>query len=150
MKFNGLGNEELEFKIIGYELPENPGPSYEANFLYIVLNVKTISGNWQTDNCALSTTDVEQIIDWFHCLAQNTVVIRDLKFVEQGISFEYVKNADGQVQFRILLHSECIPKNMESFQTYTIDFKMNKKELEVIHDNLQKELNAFPTRGFEK
>ena len=150
MKFSGQRHEELEFKILGYELPENLGPSYEANFLYIELDVKTTSGNWQTDNCALSTTDVEQVIDWFHNLAQNTVVIRDLKFVEQGISFEYVKNTDGQVQFRILLHAECIPKNMEGFQTYPIDFKLNKKELEVIHDNLQKELNSFPTRGFKK
>ena len=150
MKFNGLENEELEFKIIGYELPENLGPSYEANFLYIELNVKSIYGNWQTDNCALSTTDVGQIIDWFHSLVQNKVVIPDLKFVEKGISFEYVESTDSHVQFRILLHCDCIPKNMENIQTYPIDFKLNKEELKTVHEHLQNELNSFPTRGFEK
>lgn len=150
MRFNGIENEILEFKIIGYELPENPGPSYEANFLYIKLNVESIYGNWQTDNCALSTTDVEKIIDWFYRLKQNKTVIRDLKFIEKGISFEYVKKTNRQVQFRILLHSECIPKSMKSFDTYHINFKLNEKELKVVHESLQKELNAFPTRGFEE
>ncbi|MFW8591342.1 WapI family immunity protein [Glaciecola sp. 2405UD65-10] len=147
MIFTGIENETLEFKIVGYEIPENQGPSYEANFLYIELDVKSVHRNWHTDNCALSTTDVEKIIDWFYRLQQNNIVIRDLEFIEKGISFEYLQQTNSQVQFRILLHSDCTPNDMKNFH---INFKLNEKELKVVHESLQKELSAFPTRGFEK
>lgn len=150
MKFTGIGNEVIEFRILGYELPENPGPSYEANFLYIELNVQSKIGNWQTDNCALSTTDVEKVIDWFYKLWHGDIPIGNLEFIDKGISFEYVNKTDRQVHFRILLHPVCIPENISELNSYPISFDLGERDLEAVYNSLRAELEAFPTRGFEE
>ncbi len=150
MIFNGIKNQTVEFKIRGYELPENSGPSYEANFLYIELNVESNFGNWQTDDCALSTTDFEKIINWFCYLQQNKTVTPQLNFMKKGVSFELIKNTDDRKSIRILFHSECTPQNKKDIKLYYVDLELNRVELKKVSEAIQKELNLFPTRGFEE
>tara|TARA_R110002096_G_scaffold324349_1_gene518363 strand:+ start:10232 stop:10684 length:453 start_codon:yes stop_codon:yes gene_type:complete len=150
MIFKGIRNQFLELKIIGYELPENFGPSYEANFLVIELNVASDLGNWQTDGCALSTTDVEKIIDWFYKLGEHKSQTQQLSFMEKGISFELINNNTVQKQVRALLYSECLPQNAVEGKQYYVDLDLNHLELKEVSESLQKELNLFPSRGFEE
>lgn len=148
MIFNGVRNQTIEFKIIDYEIPENQGPSYEANFLYIELDIKSDFGNWQTDGCALSTTDVEKIIDWFYKLARNEPAISQVSFVEKGISFNLLEETDVKKHISIQFHSYCIPQNRDDIKSYSIDLEMNSIELTSLYEGLQKELDLYPSRGF--
>ena len=150
MIFNGLRNQSLDFKIIDYEIPENFGPSCESNYLYIELKIKSEFGNWFTDGCAISTTDIEKIINWFFLLKQNKPVVSLLNFKEKGISFELLKSSHTIKQIRILFYSECTPENQNHIKPYYIDLEQNNMGLNDIYESLQKELNAFPTRGFEE
>lgn len=151
MVIKGIRNQFLEFNIIDYELPENLGPSYEANFLYIELNVESDFGNWKTDNCALSTTDIEEIVDWFNSLGHNIITIPNLCFKEKGISFELIKDhySDSKC-VRLTLYSECVPQSINDMKPCFIDFVLNNQDLIDVSKNFQTELNQFPTRGFKE
>ena len=150
MILKGIRNQQIEFQILGYELPENFGPSYESNFLYLNLNIESEFGNWQTDSCALSTTDVEKIIDWFYNLAQNTITKPQLCFKDKDISFKRIKKNTRVTNVRIHFHSECTPDNSETGKPYYVDLELNNLQLIEVSENFQTELNPFPSRGFEE
>ena len=148
MIFIGVRNQTIEFKIIDYEIPENQGPSYEANFLYIELDIKSDFGNWQTDSCALSTTDLEKIIDWFSKLARNKPAISQVSSVEKGISFTLLDKTDEKKHIRIQFHSYCKPQNRDNNKAYFIDLEVNSSELNSLYERLKKEPDSNPSRGF--
>jgi hypothetical protein len=149
MIFKGIRNQTVVFKIIDYELPENVNCTYEANWLYIDLNVVSDFGNWQTDDAALSTTDVEKTIEWFNNLSQNKAIVPQLSFMKKGITFELIKNSPNKKQVRIHFYSECRPKHTDHDEICYVDLELNNLELKEVSENLEKELKPYPTRGFE-
>jgi hypothetical protein len=149
MIFKGIRNQTVELNIVGYELPENLNCTYEANWLCIDLKIISDFGNWETDDAALSTTDVDEVIEWFNNLSQNKTIATQLNFMKKGISFEIIKNRENKKQVRILFYFECTPTHIDSNKLCYVDLELDNLALKKVSENLEKELKPYPTRGFE-
>ena len=50
---------------------------------------------------------------------------------------------------KIIFDLESRPKNADDKKEYYVECEFNNMELKTISRSLEKELNSFPTRGFE-
>ena len=151
MRFKGINNQFVEFRIKGYEFPESLGPSHEANWLLIDLSVKSEFEHWSVSDASLSTVHVEEMIEWFRDVAESDVIIPTLElgFDEPCVEVQCLQVKDDQAHIRIFFYSEFRPEQSDDARAYYVDLRLTSSELTNITQELQKELEPYPTRGFE-
>ena len=150
MIFKGIDNQTVEFKINNYEFPENTTCEYDSNWLLIYLNINSKCGKWKTIDPALLTEEVKEIIKQFEKLSNNIKPeSKNLTFIEPNIEFELTKFNENLKVVKIIFDLESRPKNADDKKEYYVECEFNNMELKTISRSLEKELNSFPTRGFE-
>ncbi len=148
MVFYGVDHQTIEIKIHNYEFPNTADKEWDGNWLEIYLNVKSNVGHWQTIDPALTTWEVQSIIDWFSLLSKNqTPECKDLGFTEPNLSFELLnKPIDETKRIRIKFNLEFKPQSAEVGKDYFVDIEACNEELKKAALALKCELEKFPER----
>tara|TARA_R110000868_G_scaffold31045_1_gene114109 strand:+ start:45 stop:491 length:447 start_codon:yes stop_codon:yes gene_type:complete len=147
MKFNGINNQCVEFKITNYEFPKITDCEYDSNWLLIYLDVKSDCGNWKTSHPSLLTRDVKRIIEWFKELSENIRTENSLDFLEPNIAFELLEFRTDKKLIRILFDLESRPQNANDEKEYFVDCEMDNNTLKKVATELKKEAEPFPERA---
>ena len=148
MIFKGLNNQTVEIKITNYQFPETQDKEWDGNWLNIYLKVISDFGHWQTTDPALTTWDMQKIIDWLIGLSKNEKPKWvDLGFTEPNLSFELLnQESDNPKLIRIKFNFEFRPKSAKNDVDYFVDIEVNNNELELLALDLKKELAKYPER----
>ncbi len=147
MVFKGIKNQSVEIKLIDYEFPNIKNNRWDSNWLIIYLNVKSENGNWDAKDPALLTFEVKDLIDWLKDVCDDKNPKEWLFFTEPNLSFKIIKNTIDIKTIRVNFDLEFLPENAEDDKDYFVDCDLNKNELEIVIEELEKELKSFPERG---
>ena len=148
MIFKGTNNQSVELGIVNYQFPDSRDKDWDGNWLNIFLKVKSDFGDWQTIDPALTTWEVQEIIDWLTSLSNNEKPKWTLlEFTEPNLSFE-LKNAflGDLKEFRICFDLEFRPKSADEDKDYFVDIKTTNDQLKQYAQDLQNELKKYPER----
>jgi hypothetical protein len=148
MHFNGINDQTVEFRLINYQFPNTPDKGWDGNWLSIYLRVKGNPGHWQTIDPALTTWEVQEIIDWFTLLSENkTPKCLDLEFTEPCISFGLLNAPTASFKkIRLKFGPEFGPKSADEGEDYFVDIIVSGEELLKLAGDLKQELNKYPRR----
>lgn len=87
MIIKGIDNQTVELRITNYQYPASLDRDQDGNWLNIYLKVESKVGNWQTVDPSLTTWEIQELIDWFNDLANNTKPKwTDMEFTEPNLS----------------------------------------------------------------
>ena len=148
MIIKGVDNQFVELKITNYQYPTSLDRDWDGNWLNIYLKVESKVGNWQTVDPSLTTWEIQEIIEWFNDLANNSKPKwTDMEFTEPNLSL-YLKNNfnDLKKRIRIKFDLECRPKSATEDKEYFVDFEVDNIELKRLADELTSELKRYPIR----
>jgi hypothetical protein len=148
MLFKGIHDQTVEIKINNYQFPDTLDRDWDGNWLNIFLRVKSNLGHWQTIDPALTTWEVQEIIDWFILLSNDKKPkYTDLGFTEPCISFELLNApTDLSKKIRIKFGLEFGPKSAKDGEEYFVDIIVTNEELLKLATELKQELNKYPLR----
>ena len=148
MTFTGIDNQTVELKITNYQYPDINAGDWDGNWLNIYLDVKSIVGNWQKVDPALTTWDVLRLIKWFEDISNNLQPeYTDICFLEPNISFELLTPFDSETKtIRIKFELEFRPQAATDDKQYFVDFIADSNELKRIATDLKTELEKYPER----
>ena len=148
MIFKGINNQTVEIRITNYQFPDTDDREWDGNWLNIYLNVKSDLGHWQTIDPALTTWEVQQIIDWLALLSDNQKPNRTgLEFTEPNLSLALLNQATDDVKrIRIKFALEFRPQSAQDNKEYFVDIEVDNEELKRLAFDLKKELAKFPER----
>ena len=148
MIINGVDNQTVEIKITNYQYPASLDKDLDGNWLNIYLKVESKVGNWQTVDPSLTTWEIQELIDWFKDLANNSKPKwTNMEFTEPNL-YLYLKNNfdDINKQIRIKFDLESKPKSATADKEYFVDFEADNSELKRIGRDLTTELKKYPIR----
>ena len=148
MIFKGVNNQAVELRIHNYEFPNTLDKEYDGNWLRIYLNVKSDLGNWQTIDPSLLTYEVQKLVEWFRCIADNKEPeYIEQEFIEPNIAF-YLLNSylQDEKQIKIKFDLESRPQSAKDDIEYYVILKADRNELNRIATELEQELKIFPER----
>ncbi len=139
----------VEFKISSYQFPEKTQLQGEdSNWLNIYTNVHSNFGDWETVDPSLTTTEFNELVNWFKDLSQNKELQEpSLYFTEPNLEFSLVKNTQDSKQIRLTFSAESKPKSADVDKEYYVDFEFSNVDLSKIADELETELKKFPSRS---
>jgi hypothetical protein len=148
MLFKGVDDQIVEIRIINYQFPNTLDRDWDGNWLNVYLRVKSNLGHWQTIDPALTTWEVQEIIDWFALLSDDKKPkYTDLEFTEPCISFELLNTpTDVCKRIRIKFGLEFGPKSAKEDAEYFVDINVTNEELLKLALDLKQELNKYPQR----
>lgn len=148
MIIKGIDNQTVEIKITNYQYPASLDRDWDGNWLNIYLKVESKVGNWQTIDPSLTTWEIQELIDWFIDLANNSKPKwTDMEFTEPNLSL-YLKNDfnDFNKHIRIKFDLESRPKSATEDKEYFVDFEADNSELKRLANDLTSELKRYPIR----
>ena len=148
MIIKGIDNQTVEIKVTNYQHPDSLDRDWDGNWLNTYLKVESKVGNWQTVDPSLTTWEIQELIDWFIDLANNTKPKwTDMEFTEPNLSL-YLKNDfnDLNKKIRIKFDLESRPKSATIDKEFFVDFEANSPELKRLADDLTSELRRYPIR----
>lgn len=147
MIFKGINNQSVEFKITNYQFPQNKEGDWDGNWLLIYLKVQSELGDWQTIDPSLTTWDVSALISWIQSLSLDKEPEENpLTFVEPNLSFAFYGIRNDKKRVRIRFNAESRPKSALDTVKYFVDCDYTTQELEMIAEELKKELEKYPER----
>jgi len=148
MIIEGIDNQTVEIKITNYQYPDSLDRDWDGNWLNVHLKVESKVGNWQTVDPSLTTWEIQELIDWFNDLANNTKPKwTDIEFTEPNLSL-YLQNDFDDINklIRIKFDLESRPKSATVDKEYFVDFEANNSELKRLANDLTSELKRYPIR----
>lgn len=141
MILNGINNQKVELKIIGYQFPDAKNDSSDSEWLKIFLDVQSNLGNWQTIDSSLTAPEVKELIRWFKDLSTDKEVeYTELYFTEPNLEFNFIKGEDEIKNIKIIFNAESKPKFAKMGQEYFVEFQFSNEELSEAADELDEEL----------
>ncbi len=148
MNFKGINNQFVELGIVNYQFPDSRDKDWDGNWLNIFLKVKSDFGDWQTIDPALTTWEVQEIIDWLTDLSNNTKPQwTELEFAEPNLSFVLENEfTDDLKEIRICFDLEFRPKSADDEKDYFVDIKTTNDQLRKYAKDLEVELKKYPER----
>lgn len=148
MIFKGIDNQTVELKIYNYQYPTINYGGWDGNWLNIYLNVTSKVGHWQTVDPSLTTFEVQELINWFDTLSNNSrPEYIDLGFTEPNLSFELLSDHKVEAKiFRIKFNLESRPQSATPGKEYFVDVAADNNELRKISIDLKSELDKYPER----
>jgi hypothetical protein len=114
-----LGNSgtSVSLRLDGYEFSgstrkNKSKPDFDRNWLYVVGDVQSGSGDWTFRNACLLTYDVPQISSWLRGVVEGVIELEnsaepepDLRFTEPDLAFGLVSCTPDSAKVRIYLSS---------------------------------------------
>lgn len=148
MEIKGIDNQSVELKITNYQFPTSLDRDWDGNWLSIYLKVDSKVGKWQTLDPSLTTWEVQELIDWFNGLSNDSKPdLIDKEFTEPNLSFCLLSDFKlSKKQIRIKFDLECRPKSAVEDKEYFVDFELDNSELKRIASDLIAELRKYPIR----
>lgn len=148
MIINAIDNQTVEIRITNYQFPSSLDRDWDGNWLNIFLKVESKVGNWQTIDPALTTWEVQELIDWFRDLSKNNKPKWiDMEFTEPNLSLYLQNDYNDLVKLiRIKFNLEFRPKSASDDKEYFVDFETDNNKLKRIAIDLETELKRYPIR----
>ena len=148
MRFKGIENQTVEFRIANYQFPENNDGDWDGNWLNIYLKVDSKFGKWQTTDPSLTTWEVQELIVWFTRLSNDIEPkYRQMTFTEPNLSFELLNNPiEKQKLIRMNFDLESKPKSATGDKEYYVEILASNEELNQVIKELKYELDKYPER----
>lgn len=148
MIFKGVNDQSVELKITNYQFPETTDRDWDGNWLNIYLKVKSDLGHWQTIDPALTTWEVQEIIDWLTNLSENKEPEwKELRFTEPNLFLELINiPTDDIKRIRIKFGLEFKSQSAKENREYFIEIEADNQELSRLSAELKDELMKYPIR----
>lgn len=151
-----LSNEErqteFELRVLGYQFPEVESCEYDANWLMIQVNVRTLSGSWSaTDPCML-TWETHWLLNWLADLESNRENSPEISFLESNLMFRVEGKSEQAFDLRICVSGELGPRYdiSEDMTPIEIPLHISVSDLRQCVLSLSRELGLFPVRAGRK
>jgi hypothetical protein len=88
MLFSSDNGEELEFKVLGYQYPDDHDGDWDDNWLRTYIRVVSQTGSWQSVGPSLTTWELKRAIKWLKGIFDLRHEIEpELTFTEPNLSF---------------------------------------------------------------
>jgi DNA integrity scanning protein DisA with diadenylate cyclase activity len=146
MIFHGLKNEIVEFSIQGYQFPDATNVD-DANWLNVNLKADANYRKWEATDPALTTHELQKIINWFTDLVENKIPKNKiLSFLEQNITFELIEYGSEVKKIQIEIAGELTQKIEERRENLIFQCELSQDELTGIVTSLREELTKYPLR----
>ena len=147
MMLQGIENQTVDFRIVGYQFPQIDNDHYDSNWLIIEVRVESNSGKWVASDPALLTFEFQEIIDWLEAIYQQPKTTAPfLDFIEPNLQFEFLAYEDTNFQIRMRFDYELLPENAIQEKCYFVDVEWDLGQLLNVIIGLKQSLAAFPER----
>ena len=148
MILKGVDNQTVELRVTNYQFPSSCDKDWDGNWLNIYLKVDSKQGKWQTIDPSLTTWEIQELIDWFNDLANNSKPKwTEMEFTEPNLSLclnSDCKDFTKLIRMKFALESR--PKSARGGKEYSVDFELDNLELKRIAIDLTSELKKYPIR----
>jgi hypothetical protein len=91
---------QMDMSVVGYEFPDRLTDADDANWLVIRLELSLVYGawRWHVEDAGALTWELGECIQWLYALSDGRPVTSErCGFSEPDISFETIRDADGEV-----------------------------------------------------
>jgi hypothetical protein len=109
MRLIDLGKVDFELKVIDYQYPANDYDGYDANWLYVTINVQSPAASWSRSDPCLLAWEGHRLANWLTDLALGRECRPGIDFLESNLSFDVLARDESYVELRILFMLECRP-----------------------------------------
>lgn len=142
MIIRGKDDQSLELKISEHQFPDDAKlQNNDLIWLNVYINVNSKLGNWETVDPSLTTSEFNELIEWFKNLSLNRKVkYTELFFTEPNLEFDLIKNYQESKHIKVIFNAEYKPKSIRGDDRYYIDFELTNSQLAKVSDELENEL----------
>ena len=146
---NVEGNVKFNCEVIGYQFPA----SKKDDWCLLKVAIEQAGDHCELIDPAIETTELEQLYNWFSCLAEKTLPrYAHLTFTEPCISFEFLAYRNGLVRMAVHLGHELTPNfKLKQFRSevseWVIIFELAEIQFKDILEGIQATLSKYPVRG---
>jgi len=149
--YNSDYSTSFSLEIVGYEFPNIIDKYYDSNWLMVKVGVTTEDKKWfAIDPCVL-TFEVDELIDWFENVKNESIQYQKIVFIEPFLKFERLEGDCSQLILRIYLSLKGLPTRKRPFEPQkeiVLEFDLNYlDEISIVND-LRIQLQKYPQRVF--
>ena len=136
----------FQFRIVGYEFPDQQSAEYDSNWLLIEGTVHHPNGDWRFRDPSLLTYEVVELANWLESAAAGTQPQPSCTFTEPNLSFETVGTGPYRA-LRVSFALEALPPWAKRGEEVYMDFPFDALNLPVVVASLRQQLSGFPQRA---
>ena len=137
------GGNQFSLDIMDYQFPGNRSNTFDANWLTIKIVAMIKEGQWEKQDPALLTWEVQQLIDWLKLVIADQEQWRCLAFTEPSIWFEIADKQGENVVLAVYLSLEFKAPGQKGDRT-TLLIETTKDQLAQWVEFLQRRLDQYP------
>ena len=141
------GDNQLLFKIAGYQFPNNRNNEFDANWLMITIDLTTPQGHWEKTDPSLLTWEVQSLIDWLEAVVIDKEEWNAINFTEPNLSFCILDKEPQQITLGLGLALEGRPpflvSSAKSKATDIVEILCSRTELKEWITYLQNQLAEY-------
>ncbi|MAG92962.1 MAG: hypothetical protein CMJ48_04345 [Planctomycetaceae bacterium] len=152
MKLQIPDGRSFSLRVDRYEFPDeelgptedNPADEFETGrFLIISVHFANDAGSWSATGPNLTTTEMEQLANWFESIPTHNSTDTGIYFIERDM--ELTVDTDATT-LSVHLFRDFLPPWARSGETVTIDFPVKQMDLISAAAALREQLKQFPGR----
>ncbi|WP_438503489.1 WapI family immunity protein [Deinococcus alpinitundrae] len=163
------GEVVVELSVEDYQFPHIQDEEWDADWVFIRLQLQVGEHQWERTDPALTTFELENLAAWLQEVAQHADVFGSWKhnrlstacfFTEPNLTFKaYSGHVSGQpVTLRLFLTHEFLPSFKqhlpnhslnEDIQEVYLEFGVDEAQLRILSDQIRQDLRRFPVRGVQ-
>lgn len=150
MLLKGADGSEIEVRLTRYQFPEIEDDHWDSNWLMVALRVQAPQGSWHTEDPALLTWEVRDLVNWFEALVNNHQEDPSLVFLEPCLGFGVTKQTADTVKLQVRLGHEFRPPWLDSQKKARVMLTLSRDDLRLAAESLREELARFPIRSVDQ
>ena len=141
----GPRDTSFSLAITGYEFPRIV-EGYDANWVYVDIEVAICQRTWKSHDPCLLTQDVIRLGQWFEQIRLGKPLPYRTFICDMDIEFQYKGLREMAHHFRVWFRWGCLPKWFKGSK-FGIDIVATNNDLSNVIQKLEEAAQRFPPRG---